>query len=122
MNTTTSRRDAGPPRASNGTTFHLCATTLAAAFAWPLAASAAEPASAATVAAVTTAMNCEPVPLSYLQRRVLEKSERGIDALHGYVYITRSIHNIDLWEAVDWAAQQKARRAACAGSVTTASN
>ena len=36
--------------------------------------------------------------LSYVQARVVEKAEQGVDALRDYVYITRGIHQLDMMQ------------------------
>jgi len=57
---------------------------------------------------------CGPARLSLLQRRVLQKSEQGADALRRYVFITRGMHQLDLVETATWARQYRSRQAACA--------
>jgi hypothetical protein len=37
-------------------------------------------------------------PLDGVQSRVVEKADLGVDALRRYVYITRSIHQLDMME------------------------
>ena len=37
-------------------------------------------------------------PLSYVQKRVVQKAEVSVDALRDYVYITRGVHHLDMME------------------------
>lgn len=36
--------------------------------------------------------------LGYVQARVVEKADQGVDALRNYIYITRGIHQLDMMQ------------------------
>ena len=76
-------------------------------------AAAAEPGPSVDVAAATTAWACDPGQKGFVERRILAKAEQGFDAVRGYVYITRSIHQLDLLKTLDWIVAQRAGRGAC---------
>jgi hypothetical protein len=54
--------------------------------------------------------------LGYVQKRVVEKADQGIDALRDYVFITRGIHQIDMAEVAasldDWRASARCAKVA----------
>lgn len=59
--------------------------------------------------------------LGYVQKRVVEKADQGIDALRNYVFVTRGIHQLDMaeiavsldgWRASGRCAKLAAERAA----------
>jgi hypothetical protein len=55
-------------------------------------------------------------PLDGVQARVVEKADLGVDALRRYVYITRSIHQLDMMEIAK-SLDGWRERAACAKQV-----
>lgn len=54
--------------------------------------------------------------LGYVQMRVVEKADQGVDALRDYVYITRGIHQLDMAEIAgsldEWRATARCAKAA----------
>jgi hypothetical protein len=54
--------------------------------------------------------------LGYVQKRVVEKADQGIDALRNYVFVTRGIHQLDMAEIAgsldDWRATARCAKVA----------
>ncbi len=54
--------------------------------------------------------------LGYVQKRVVQKADQGIDALRDYVFITRGIHQLDMGEIAvsldDWRASARCAKLA----------
>lgn len=70
-----------------------------------------------SLAADTGAASCGQ--LTFVQRRVVEKADQGMDALRQYVFVTRGTHNLYLMDVAlvldDWRA-----KARCAEQAATA--
>jgi hypothetical protein len=79
----------------------------AAATCAPALASAAE--AAATQVAVTPSVGrcTEPPAPSNVQKRIVEKAAQGVDSLRNFIYITRGIYALDMFEAVGWLDAQR---------------
>lgn len=76
-----------------------------------------------SLAAETGAAACGQ--LTFVQRRVVEKADQGVDALRNYLWMTRGIHNLyimdvakdlDAWRAKARCAEQPAPSAAASES------
>lgn len=52
-------------------------------------------------------------PMTYLQRRVVDKAVQGIVPLRQFVWNTRMIYQLDLMETVAWLDQRRASLQAC---------
>jgi hypothetical protein len=52
----------------------------------------------AAVLAADTSADASCTPLGYVQKRVVQKAEVGVDALRDYVYITQGVHQLSLLE------------------------
>lgn len=79
----------------------------------------------ASLAAGTGAASCGQ--LTFVQKRVVEKADQGIDALRRYVFLTRGTHNLYLMDVAlvldDWRAKarcaEQAEKAAAASQPPT---
>ncbi|MDQ2734088.1 MAG: hypothetical protein M3Y55_03655 [Pseudomonadota bacterium] len=90
----------------------------AAATCAPALSSAAEPA-ATQVAATTSVGRCTaPSAMSGLQKRIVEKAAQGVDSLRNFIYITRGIYALDMFEAVGWLDAQRSCVAVAANTTT----
>ncbi len=83
-------------------------------------ATAAESTPTVEVAVAAAAPACDPAQRGFVERRILAKAEQGFDAVRGYVYITRSIHQLDLLQTLDWIVAQRAGRGTCTLAVAAA--
>ena len=66
----------------------------------------------ASIAAQPPGERCLP-PLTQVQKRVLQHAERGVDDLRRFVWITRSIYGLDVFEEAQWAERTRRAAAAC---------
>lgn len=68
----------------------------------------------ASLAADTGATACGQ--LTFVQKRVVEKADQGIDALRRYVFLTRGTHNLYLMDVAlvldDWRAKARCKEPA----------
>ena len=66
-------------------------------------------AGADATSAAPSAVQCTRVagPTGHVQRQVIEKAQQGIRPLAQYVYRTRMIHQLDLFEVVAWLDQRR---------------
>ncbi len=58
--------------------------------------------------------------LTGLDARVVEKAAQGVGALRQYVWLTRSIYQLDLSETIAWLDQERAAAAACGADASPA--
>jgi hypothetical protein len=56
---------------------------------------------------------CRQAPLSSLQKRLLDKSEQGVEALRQFLFNVRAIHPLGLVETADWVAAQREAARQC---------
>jgi hypothetical protein len=73
-------------------------------------------------AAPATAAACPGESMSFLQRRVLQKADQGVDALRQYIWITRAMYQLDIVETVAWIERHRAAQAGCAGTKTASAS
>ena len=70
-------------------------------------------ASFASQAQTTAAAPCNGASLSAFQKRVMAKSEQGVDALRDYLFITRGIYNLSMDEAAAMIDRQHDAQRSC---------
>ena len=75
---------------------------------------------ATTQVAVAPAVHCPALPApGGVQKRIVEKAAQGVDALRDFIYITRGIYALDMFEVVGWL---DARRSCGAVAVAVATD
>ena len=67
---------------------------------------------ALALAAAPSQAKC-PGPMNWLQQRVVAKHAQGIDALRRYVFITRSMYQLDMVDTVAWIEERRQAEASC---------
>ncbi len=72
------------------------------------------------IAAQAREPGCASAPLTNLQKRLLEKADQGVAALRQYIFTTRAIHQLDIYDVVGWMDARRAAAAACVASAKPA--
>src|SRR5262249_38110845 len=61
-----------------------------------------------------------PGPMTWLQQRVVTKHAQGTDELRRYIFITRSMYQLDMADTVAWIEERKQSEATCRAAVASA--